>query len=71
MDGGDPRFLLGTDNQGRDLFSAILYGLRVSIAIGGGAVLVAAAIGVAARPDRRLSSAAGRQRRSCASATSS
>ena len=43
---GDPRFLLGTDNQGRDLFSAMLYGARVSIAIGGGAVLVAAVVGV-------------------------
>ncbi len=43
---GDPRFLLGTDNQGRDLFSAMLYGARVSIAIGGGAVLVAAVTGV-------------------------
>jgi peptide/nickel transport system permease protein len=43
---GDPRFLLGTDNQGRDLLSAILYGARVSIAIGGGAVLVAASVGV-------------------------
>ena len=32
--GGDPRFLLGTDDQGRDLMSAILYGLRVSLAIG-------------------------------------
>ena len=44
--GGDPRFVLGTDNQGRDLLSAILYGARVSIAIGGGAVLVAALLGV-------------------------
>jgi peptide/nickel transport system permease protein len=43
---GDPRFLLGTDNQGRDLLSAMLYGARVSIAIGGGAVLVAATLGV-------------------------
>jgi peptide/nickel transport system permease protein len=43
---GDARFLLGTDNQGRDLFSTMLYGARVSIAIGGGAVLVAASIGV-------------------------
>jgi peptide/nickel transport system permease protein len=43
---GDARFLLGTDNQGRDLLSAMLYGARVSIAIGGGAVLVAAALGV-------------------------
>lgn len=44
---GDPRFLLGTDNQGRDLFSAMLYGARVSILIGGVAVAVAAALGVA------------------------
>lgn len=43
---GDARFLLGTDNQGRDLFSAMLYGARVSIAIGGGSVLVAAFVGV-------------------------
>lgn len=43
---GDTRFLLGTDNQGRDLVSAILYGARVSIAIGGGAVLLAATVGV-------------------------
>ncbi len=46
MKEGDPRFLLGTDNQGRDLLSAILYGARVSIAIGGGAVLLAASVGV-------------------------
>lgn len=44
---GDRRFLLGTDNQGRDLLSAMLYGARVSILIGGGAVLVAALVGVA------------------------
>ena len=44
--GGDPRFLLGTDNQGRDLLSAILYGARVSIGIGAGAVLLSATIGV-------------------------
>jgi peptide/nickel transport system permease protein len=44
--GGDPRFLLGTDNQGRDMLSAILYGLRVSLMIGFGAVALAATIGV-------------------------
>lgn len=44
--GGDPRFLLGTDDQGRDLFSAILYGLRVSLIIGVLGVLMAAAIGI-------------------------
>ena len=46
VEGGDARFLLGTDNQGRDMLSAILYGARVSIMIGGGAVFLAAAIGV-------------------------
>ncbi len=45
-EGGDPRFLLGTDNQGRDMLSAILYGLRVSLMIGVGAVVLAASIGV-------------------------
>ena len=44
--GGDPRFLLGTDDQGRDLWSAILYGLRVSLLIGVFGVLVGAAIGI-------------------------
>jgi peptide/nickel transport system permease protein len=44
--GGEARYLLGTDNQGRDLLSAILYGARVSILIGGGAVALAALLGV-------------------------
>jgi peptide/nickel transport system permease protein len=44
--GGDPRFLLGTDDQGRDLLSAILYGLRVSLAIGICGVALGAAIGI-------------------------
>lgn len=43
---GDRRFLLGTDNQGRDMLSAILYGARVSIAIGASAVGTAALLGV-------------------------
>lgn len=45
-EGGDPRFLLGTDNQGRDLVSVILFGLRISILIGAGAVILSAFIGV-------------------------
>jgi peptide/nickel transport system permease protein len=44
--GGDPRFLLGTDDQGRDLWSAILYGLRVSLTIGVLGVLLGGAIGI-------------------------
>lgn len=46
VEGGEPRFLLGTDNQGRDLVSAILYGARVSIGIGIAAVIVSALVGV-------------------------
>src|ERR1700722_14423306 len=43
--GGDPRFLLGTDDQGRNLMSAILYGLRVSLAIGFCSVALGVTIG--------------------------
>ena len=39
-------FLLGADDQGRDLFSAILYGLRVSLFVGIMAVLFAMVLGV-------------------------
>lgn len=44
--GSDPRFALGTDAQGRDLFSAILYGTRISLLVGILAVVIQAAIGV-------------------------
>lgn len=46
LEGSDPRFLLGTDAQGRDLLSAILYGTRISLIVGLFAVVIAAAIGV-------------------------
>ncbi|EAU52838.1 putative transport system permease protein [Rhodobacterales bacterium HTCC2255] len=39
-------FLLGTDDQGRDLFSAILYGLRISLFVGLMAVSLAMTMGV-------------------------
>ena len=45
-EGGDPRFLLGTDNQGRDVFSAILYGSRISLAVGFVSVAFAMVIGI-------------------------
>jgi peptide/nickel transport system permease protein len=45
--GGDRRFLLGTDDQGRDVFSTILYGSRQSIAIGVMSMLFAALLGIA------------------------
>ncbi|MEL6227599.1 MAG: ABC transporter permease, partial [Pseudomonadota bacterium] len=46
MDGGDSRFLLGTDDQGRDMLSAIMYGARISLAVGVASVLLAASLGI-------------------------
>ena len=46
LKGGDPQFLLGTDDQGRDVFSTILYGSRQSIAIGVMATLFAGMLGI-------------------------
>ena len=45
-EGGDPRFFLGTDDQGRDLLSTMIYGGRLSIIIGAAAVLFGMTLGV-------------------------
>jgi peptide/nickel transport system permease protein len=39
-------FLLGTDDQGRDVFSTILYGARISLFVGFAAVLFAMTLGI-------------------------
>ena len=39
-------YLLGTDNQGRDILSTILYGARISLFVGFSAVLFAMALGI-------------------------
>ncbi|MEP3196527.1 MAG: ABC transporter permease [Lentilitoribacter sp.] len=44
--GGDERFFLGTDNQGRDMLSTILYGGRLSIIVGLAAVFLGMLLGV-------------------------
>lgn len=46
ISGGDSRFILGTDVQGRDIFSTILYGLRISMVVGFASVLLAMTLGV-------------------------
>jgi peptide/nickel transport system permease protein len=46
MERGEYRFLLGTDDQGRDILSTILYGTRSSILIGLCSVALAIAIGL-------------------------
>ncbi len=43
---GSTRHLLGTDNQGRDVLSAILYGSRVSLIIGLAAIVLSVTTGV-------------------------
>lgn len=43
---GSREFLLGTDNQGRDLLSTILYGLRISLIISIAAVLLQSILGI-------------------------
>jgi len=45
-EGGDPEFLLGTDEQGRDILSTIIYGLRTSLTVGFSVMLLAGAFGV-------------------------
>jgi peptide/nickel transport system permease protein len=45
-DGGSSSFLLGTDDQGRDVLSTILHGMRISLAVGFASVVFAMVLGV-------------------------
>lgn len=45
-DGGDARFFFGTDDQGRDLLSTMLYGLRISLSISHISVALSIVIGL-------------------------
>ncbi|HEY1328000.1 MAG TPA: ABC transporter permease [Casimicrobiaceae bacterium] len=47
LPGGDATYPLGTDDQGRDVLSAILFGARISLLVGIAAVALAMVIGVA------------------------
>jgi peptide/nickel transport system permease protein len=46
IDGGDRSFMLGTDDQGRDVLSAIIFGTRLSLVIGMAGVVLAVLAGV-------------------------
>ena len=46
MQGGQTKYLLGTDEQGRDVLSALMYGARISLLIGGASVVVSVLLGV-------------------------
>ncbi|HJS36983.1 MAG TPA: ABC transporter permease [Burkholderiales bacterium] len=43
---GSGKYLLGTDDQGRDILSTILYGARISLGVGLASVLFSAVLGV-------------------------
>ncbi len=44
--GGTSKYLLGTDDQGRDILSALMYGARISLFVGLASVLLSVVIGV-------------------------
>ena len=46
QEGGDSRYLLGTDDQGRGILSTLLYGSRISLAVGFASVIFAAVLGI-------------------------
>jgi peptide/nickel transport system permease protein len=46
QEGGNPAYWLGTDDQGRDILSALFYGARISLFVGLASVLVSMTVGV-------------------------
>ena len=46
MDDGEFRFILGTDDQGRDILSTIIYGSRISLFVGFASVIFSLILGV-------------------------
>ena len=45
VDGGSTNFVLGTDQQGRDMLSTIIYGSRISLIVGFASILFAMSLG--------------------------
>jgi peptide/nickel transport system permease protein len=46
MQGGSIKYVLGSDDQGRDILSALIYGARISLVVGVASVLVSVLVGV-------------------------
>jgi peptide/nickel transport system permease protein len=46
MTGGTTKYLLGTDEQGRDVLSALMFGARISLFVGAASVLLSLVVGV-------------------------
>lgn len=47
QEGGQWKYVLGTDDQGRDILSALIYGARISLVVGLASVLISVVVGVA------------------------
>ena len=47
IEGGSTKYLLGTDDQGRDILSALIYGARISLIVGLASVAISVVVGVA------------------------
>jgi peptide/nickel transport system permease protein len=45
-EGGQRRYVLGTDDQGRDILSALMYGARISMLVGVASVALSVVVGV-------------------------
>ena len=45
--GGSTKYLLGTDDQGRDILSSLMYGARISLVVGLASVVLSVVVGVA------------------------
>ncbi|PWW48503.1 ABC transporter permease [Melaminivora alkalimesophila] len=46
IEGGTTKYLLGTDDQGRDILSALIYGARISLVVGLASVVLSVVVGV-------------------------
>ncbi len=46
IEGGSAKYFLGTDDQGRDILSALMYGARISLGVGFASVLLSLIVGV-------------------------